>query len=328
MSNDLAIVIKQLKDSGLRPIQAGGPLFGKLTPDGKRLEAVLTNVGLSEKAGEIAEIQGKFMTTAKGFQTLNRFAGVSIVTPKRLEVVYEGKEMSVPNPYPIIDPMSGAIDKVWVRQTAIGYSPLGTLVVTSASLLYDIRMYFIQEVIKKIKYNKDAGRICYGAMLTEDEKRKGLFERFQGDLGVWADLGHKEIFPVIENLTNRKLFAERNAQTIGKRLVLSQQPALAFPYVTEYITHGEKGAHYASVPIWGYRSDLTRDQLQTIAEQAENGEEIRVPGVTVEQHEVQATAEEIAMMASVEQENDEFAAQDRPGKQSNMYDDLDKGLDF
>ncbi|ASS75802.1 hypothetical protein CIG75_12925 [Tumebacillus algifaecis] len=299
---NLDLAIRQL---GLKPIQMGGPALARMTADGKNIEAVFANVALSEKMGEFCDIQGRAMTTANGYKKLNQIAGVSVITPQRLSVPIDGKEVNVPNPYPIIDPKSGSISKVWVRKVAIGFSPIGNLVATSASLLYDIRMYFVQECFNKIMYNAEAGEVCN----WEDVQQKtgGRFEPIEGDMGIWINYKHKEIMKAIGNFTNKKQFAERNAQTICERLVMSKQPALAYPFVDEFISGGAPKQRYATLPVWGYKSNLTQEQLLLIAEQVENGEEIKIPGIEVEYREVEASQEELDAMATAEQDSDEFS---------------------
>lgn len=288
MSNDLA-VITSLGD---------GNVFVKKT-DGGQIRSVKGRMALSEKQGEIAVIQDKGMVTAKGFNKLNQIAGLSIVTPEKLTLP-EGH--TVVNPYPIIDPESGTISKVWVKKLAIGFSPIGNLVITSATLLYDVNMYFIQDLTNKVKYNKDAGRVCMEAMLTEEEKRSGGFYKIQGPLGVYVDFTHKEILKAVDTFINKKQFAERNAQTICERLVMSKHPALAYPYVE---VGGPDKNRVAAVTVVGYVNEFDRKQLLDIAAQAERGEEVKINGQRAEI--IETTAEATSEDMIIDQEEDEFS---------------------
>lgn len=302
MQNELQ-VNQQVHNQALQTINAlksqnvavlgDGEVFIKKTNSGQ-IRSVKGAITLHEKNGEIATIQNKTMTTAKGFNTLNQIAGLSIVTPEKLTLP-DGQ--IVVNPYPIIDAESGTIAKVWVKKIAIGYSPIGNLVITSATLLYDIKMYFIQDLAKKVQYSKDAGRVCMEQMLTEEEKTNNLFIKIDGLMGVSANIQHKDVLKAIDTFINKKQFAERNAQSICERLVMSKHPALAS---AAYVT---KQGEAAKVPVVGYVHDFNREELLDIADKAERGEEIVVGEQKVEVIEavVVATDEDMATDADDEE---------------------------
>lgn len=277
MANKETNEVTQQQDSKKNIVALGdGKVFVKRTPDGI-IRAVQGVVQLDEKNGEIAGVQGKWMTTAKGFNSLNRIAGLSIITPEKLTLP-EGN--IVVNPFPFIDPTTGTITKVWVKKVAIGYSPTGNLVVTSATLQYDIRMYFIQDLVKKVEDAKDAGKICLESSLTQEEKTEGKFFPIDGELGVYVKFSHKDILKALNTFIQKKLFGERNAQSICERLVLGKHPALAHAaYVN---ATGPDKAHTAKVPVIGFVHDLTREEMLNITEQAEKGQEIKIKGQQAE----------------------------------------------
>ncbi|WP_429836073.1 hypothetical protein [Brevibacillus sp. NRS-1366] len=274
-------------------ILGDGEVFIKRTEDGL-LKCVKGRVDFAESKGELAVVQGKAMVTAKGYYKANQIAGISIVTPEKLTLP-DGN--IVVNPYPIIDPESSTISKVWVKKIAIGYSPTGNLVISSATLLYDVNMYFIQDLIKKVKDNAAMGRVCLEQSLTEDDRKTGGFYKIEGQFGIWVDFNQKDTFKAVETFIQKKLFAERNAQSICERLVLSKHPALAFSFVN---FEGPDKQRKASVPVIGYVNDFTRKQLLYIADQAERGEEINVNGKAVEVIDTNATASQ----EEIEQVND------------------------
>ncbi|WP_205694139.1 hypothetical protein [Clostridium sp. JN-9] len=241
-----------------------GNVFVKRTPRGG-IKAIHGKVKLEEKKGHLAIIQNKAMITAAGYNAMNQFAGISIITPEKLTLP---DNQVVVNPYPIIDPASGTIDKVWVKKTAIGYSPTGNLVMTSSTLLYDIKMYFIQDLNKKVQYNKGVGRMCMEETLTDDEKKKGMFLRIQGTMGIWVDLTNTDILKCMDTYIQNKLFAERKAQTIAERNALKKHPALCQVYVD---AQGPDKAHYGYVDVIGFNSDLTRDDLLKLSQMADEG---------------------------------------------------------
>lgn len=244
-----------------------GDVFVKRTSNGA-IKALKGRIKLEEKKGHLSVIQGKAMITAAGYNEMNKIAGISIITPEKLTLP-DGN--IVVNPYPIVDPESGTIDKVWVRKTALGFSPIGNLVMTSSTLLYDIRMYFIQDLSKKIQKNKNAGRMCMEQMLTADEKKAGMFLKIQASMGIWANLNDIDVLKSMDTYIQNKLFAERKAQTIAERNCLKKHPALAQVYVDAV------GAEYnrsGYVDVIGYNHDLTREDLFKLAQMAERGDNI------------------------------------------------------
>lgn len=301
-SNELQVVQKDFQRA-LQEIDAlkkqnvaalgDGEVFVKKV-NGGQIRSVKGTVTLRQLNGEIATIQGKTMTTAKGFNTLNQIAGLSIITPEKLTLP-DGQ--IVVNPYPVIDPESGTISKVWVKKTAIGYSPIGNLVITSSTLLYDIKAYFIQDVMKKVQYNQGAGRVCMEQMLTEEEKQNSIFLKIEGPLGIAANIQHAEVLKAIDTFINKKQFAERNAQSICERLVMSKHPALAS---AAYVS---KQGDSARVPIVGYVHDFNREELLDIADKAERGEEVEVGDQKAEVIEaiVEATEEDFIADADDEE---------------------------
>lgn len=240
------------------------------------IKAVKGKVNLLESKGHLAEIQNKVMITEAGYREMNKIAGISIITPETLTLP-DGKV--VVNPYPIVDPESGTISKVWVKKIGVGYSPIGNMVITSSTLLYDIQMYLIQDLAKKAQYNKDLGRLCMEQMLTDEDKNKGAFFKIEGSMGVWVDLGHKDVIKAFDTYINNKLFAERKAQTICERNVLKKHPALSTTYVEP---NGNKGNRNGQVTVIGFTTDLSKEELMQVAEQAERGEEISVRDEEVE----------------------------------------------
>jgi hypothetical protein len=282
----VSVVEKDLKAQQNGIVQLGdSEVFIKKTPFGE-IQAVKANIRLEEKKSQLYVVQGKCRVTADGYNELNKIAGVSVITPSTLQLP-DGNE--VPNPYPIIDRVSGTISKVWVKKIAVGLTPIGNLVVTSSTLLYDIGMYFIQDLHKKIKINKHMGRVCMKSMLSEKELQTGIFLALENELGLWVDVNHDEFLKATETYIQNKLFAERKAQTICERNALKKHPALATVTV---IPQGNEKNYYAVVPVVGYTHKFTKEDLSSIAEQAVKGETVKFNGQDVEIIETTATVVE------------------------------------
>lgn len=311
MANNETKEVNTQQDSQKSIVSLGdGKVFVKRTPDGT-IRAVQGVIQLDEKNGEFADIQGKYMTTAKGFNTLNQIAGLSIITPEKLTLP-DGN--IVVNPYPFVDPVTGSITKVWVKKVAIGYSPTSNLVVTSATLQYDIRMYLIQDLVKKVEYCKDAGKICLESTLSDEEKKNGRFFAIDGELGVYVNFSHKDILKAINTFIQKKLFGERNAQSVCERLVMGKHPALSHAAYVD--ATGPDKAHTAKVPVIGFVHDLTRDEMLNITAQAEKGQEIKIKGQQAETIDIgvaNATAEE--METEIDDEEKIHNATSDPGEQ-------------
>ncbi|MTV47734.1 hypothetical protein GJ688_01895 [Heliobacillus mobilis] len=288
-----------------------GQVFVKRTANGM-IRSVKGSVTLSEQSGDIAYIYPKTMTTSKGFNKANQIAGLSIITPEKLQLPNGD---IVVNPFPMVEPRSGSIGKVWVKKMAIGYSPTGVLVVTSATLLYDVRMYFVQDVLKKVGKVAAAGTLTmefglnivketeYGIFVDSgDPKRPQAFIRIDDSgLGILIELSHPDIIKAVETYVQKKLFAERNAQSIAERLVMSKHPALSNIAYVE--ATGPDKAKVAKVPVVGFVHDFNQDQLLDIAKQAEQGGEIVVNGQkaqVIDAGVIEASAEE--MMAERDDE--------------------------
>jgi hypothetical protein len=282
-----------------------GQVFIRRREDGN-IKAVSGAITLSEKKGHICEIQGKFMITNEGYLALNKVANVSLITPPKL-LLPDGSAMI--NPYPILDEKLGYIKKVWVRKIAIGFSPIGNLVMTSATLLYDPFMYFMQDVIKKIKYSKSCGRICIESMLTETERKTGVYFPSIGGVGVWGNLEDKDFLTCYETFNQSTLFAERKAVTICERNALRKHPALSQGYVEVKLREGDRCAR---VGVIGYMNELTREDLDRMAAEAEKGGNIKYKGndIIIIESDVETATE---ADYEIEREDDE----ERPDDQDN-----------
>lgn len=269
------------------------------------IKAVRAQMVLSQELQEIACIQGKgkekVMTTAKGFLRANSIASLSIVTPPKLQL--PNGEIVV-NPYPIIDPGSGTIKKVWVKKQAVGYSPIGVLTVSTATLLYDLNIYFIEDLIRRVSKNKLMGRLCHRENVTEEELKEGIFLQANEFFGVYVKFQWPDTMEAMKNHMRKTVFAERNAQSIAERLALSKHPALAhIVYPQAY--QDPAGNCFARVTITGFVHDLSREEILEAAQKAEEEESFEVRGEKVEvvpETVETATAEEIVIEVDAEEE--------------------------
>lgn len=259
MENKVAVV----KENKMTIALGENNAIVKMTENGA-IRAVRANVSLSERNGELVNMMGKVFLTGPGYYKLNKVASVSFHMPEKLELP-DGQ--IVVNPYPIIDPSSQTIRKVWVRETGVGRNELGNIQVVTITLLYDINVYFIDTMMKKIEKNKNAGRLCMESTLTDDEKRNGIFIKIDGEMGLWANLNSPDAFDAIKQFIQDKKFAERKAQTVIERNIIKKITGVTYVNAT-----GPDKAKTATVPVTGWTNDLTKQDIEKLVKAAQRGE--------------------------------------------------------
>lgn len=238
------------------------------------------------------------MITADGYYRMNQIASLAIVTPDSIKIPDEVDgtgHREVPNPFPIMDPESGTQKGVWVKKVAVGYSPIGSMSVSSTTMFYDFRLYFIADLQKKIRFDKGAGRHCFEQQLTDDEKAKGMFFKIDGSFGIWANMEHKEVLKAVTTMIQNKQFGERKAQTVAERNAFRHHPALSSKLGG---LEGPKDHRQGKVAVIGWQHDHSRDELEEIALEAAAGHEVEIDGrhVDVVETEGNVTDEDAAVV--------------------------------
>jgi hypothetical protein len=317
MSNDNSIALMQSKDKEIERLNkllevakserqdlavlGENEVWLRKTASGG-VKAVVGCVTLSEELGEIYEIAGygdipsKFPITAIGYSKLNQVAGISIVTPKSLRL--EDGTVVV-NPYVMRD-RNNVIAGVWVRKVSIGRSPTGNISMISSTLQYNVGQYLVADLIKKVKNDVKAGKLCTFKSLTDAELQKGQFFSLYGDTGLWVNFESKDIFKVFETYTQNCLFAERKAQTICERNVLKKHPAFGQMYVKP---QGPAGKRIAKVRIVGWTCDLSEDELQRLADQVDKGDDVTIEGQKVQFSDAIDIVEDEDIIVSADEED-------------------------
>jgi len=312
MSNEIAIIesknqeIEQLKTQLelMRrqniAILGDGEVFLRKTASGG-VKAVVGSVTLSEELSEIYEIKGygtipsKYPITALGYLKMNQVAGVSIVTPKSLRL--EDGTVVV-NPY-IMRDKNNVIQGVWVRKVSIGRSPTGNISMVSSTLQYNPGQYLIADLIKKVKDDTKAGRLCNIKSLTQDDFANGQFFSLYDDAGLWVNFDNKEVFKAFETYSQNCLFAERKAQTIVERNCLKKHAAFSRMYVQP---QGLAPRRSAKIKVVGWTCDLSEDELQKLAEQVDKGDEITMDGQKIHYTEAIDIVEDEDVIVSTDEE--------------------------
>lgn len=239
------------------------------------IKAINCKVKLSEREGHLATIKGKTMITGAGFYQINRVVGASIITPQHLTLPDGTK---VVNPYIVLDE-GGSIKKVWVKKTVVGYGPAGNLAISSSTLVYDVDVYFTEDILGKLAYDKTIGRLCAKEQVTEKEKKEGMFFSIDGMMGVWIDFNHKDVIKSISTYVQNKKFAERKAQTIAERNAMKKHPAFGSFYVTPIAEDGDTIARINTV---SWTHDLNQEDIEKIAELGADGNKVNYKGKKIE----------------------------------------------
>jgi len=282
-----------------------GNVFVKRTPSGS-IYAVMSKMTLREDHSEIAVIEGKPMIAADGYYRLNQITSLAILTPDTIHIPWrDGTTREVPNPFPIIDEESGTQKGVWVKKTVVGYSPTGTLAISSSTLFYNFTTYFLQDLQKKVTYNQGAGRLCFEHQLTDQEQENGIFLKIEGALGIYANMEHTEVLKAVSTWLQNKNFGERKAQTICERNALKHHPALAVKITN---LRGPQKQRQGDVTVVGWQHDLSRQDLEDIAAQADAGEEVVVGGKAAEVVETTGTVSDEDVVAGEELDEETIRA--------------------
>lgn len=290
-SKEVAVRVNQ------KPVVLGGhDAIVKMTETGL-VKAVKANVKLSEKTGEIACVQGKTLITAPGYYKLNQVVGVNFYMPDKLTLP---DDSIVVNPYPIIDPESSTLRKVWIRETGVGYNALGNLQVVTITLLYDINVYFADTLMKKIERNKQAGKLCMEASLTEEEKKTGIFVRLDGLMGLWANMSCPDTFDAVKQFLQDKKFGERKAQSVIERNIIKKITGITYVDAS-----GPEKGRVASVPVIGWTHDLTREDIEKIVTASQKGEkpaEFKGYKIDYDESAGEVTPDEVILAADEEED--------------------------
>lgn len=272
--DELTALVQALRHNKVSAL-GDGQVFVRRGPDGF-VEAVQATVTLSERKKEIYGItkddkaKGNYSITAQGYGALNRVAGVNMVTPPWLEL-RDGER--VPNPFLVRekDALTGMTRTrgVWVRKIAVGPTPMGNLAAVDAKLYFDLDVYFLQDILVKIKWSPECGDVVMLNGITDDDRKKFLVIPWEYGLCIKANPAHKEIRSLIETQVQRQKFAERIATTICERNALKKHPAIACQNIT---ATGNEGDKKVSVQVIGWRKPELDQQIQDAVMQSANGE--------------------------------------------------------
>lgn len=270
---------RDLKREKVRSL-GDGEAFVRLASDGRTVHAVKQMVPLSDRMGHFYCIPGwtkdngevvrpdKWKVSAEGYTWINKFAGVSTLTPP-MQVV-DGKP--VENPYIATDPKHPTImTMVHVRVVALGRTAVGSLVAVDYHLRWDPVAYLI-ETLKAVQEKnprdiRDVKGSIYQRKEASGEADTLIFLPYApagfGDvLGLECDLTSKEVRKKLKDYQQLVKFGERRARTICVRNALRHHPAIAVSTIEpepvwSRDVNPQTGQHYIvdrayHVPVWAW----------------------------------------------------------------------------
>jgi len=277
-----------------------GTVYIKQTQDGQIMRPIKARMRLRSDLGQIYQVGGTWALGVSGYLHLNKTASISIITPPDVSV--GGQKF--PNPYVERNPRTKAIETVNIRKIGFGYSPAGNAVIIDKTLYYNIDTYFIQSiqaVMKRRAWDKtknkidpdtpkhpNAARIGHRSDRPKGiEGAKWTFFETASPLGIWINYLDPAIQGCLEEHTQRQRFGDRIAQSIVTRNILKDHPAIGIVQVEPTTSWEVDNPNYknwmndnqkrkkvtaADVVVYGWRTDITPQQIEDVAARAEAGD--------------------------------------------------------
>jgi hypothetical protein len=191
--------------------------IGLTDPTGQKFRAVKIPVTLSVQKKTLTNTFGPVgvIVAAEGF--IEMAANSGMITRFPDTVVANGREQ--PNGYR--DPETGII---FYRAQAAGYTRLGQLVPSEATIAFDLGAYIVQDLLAKQSKHPNAFKL-----LPKGAKGPGdSWARYSIDEAVdlWLDLTYPEAFAWMKDAQQQKKFADRKAQKMALRNAIKIHPAV------------------------------------------------------------------------------------------------------
>lgn len=227
---------------------------------------------LSNLKDEIYEVEpGEWLITTDGYKALNKVAGVQCVSPESL-LLPDGR--TVGNPYVEFDNNTGTAHRFWARHISIGKNSIGKPYISSATIMLDAKIAFVDELSKAMEKKKDLGRYYMSGTLSDEEVRNGMCMLFDGDMGIWGDRSQPETTAAVQNFINNKRYGDKKAWTMAFKASLQRQPCMPPPKVKAI--NG-----FCSVLVGAFRNDFSEKEIsEMLHEYSETG---KVSGADIDE---------------------------------------------
>jgi hypothetical protein len=179
---------------------------------------------LSVAKNEIYETDtGEWLMTFEGYKSCNKVAGIQVMAPESL-LLADGRTVS--NPYVDIDATTNTSHKFMARCVAIGKNSLGKPYISSATIIFDAKLAFVEELSKAMEKNVDLGRYYMDGTLTDEEKSTGMYRLFDGDMGIWVNRKLPEATAIIQKFISNKNNGDKRVVTMAHKAALQRQPCM------------------------------------------------------------------------------------------------------
>lgn len=265
------------KKEGYRPIVLGsGDLLVKNDIHG-RVQFFKAQVSLKEIDKDLYELpNGKVDVTLQGIRKMNKITCLSDTTSEKQ--FFQGQWIE--NPYVKINPKTNVSELIRAKAYAIGFTPTGNIVVSTATIVFNPHAALLQQLIQEISSNKDAGGFCSEEYFYENvwiNKQHTYFFPVRNDLGLWADWEDDQISKVFARSISNEERLDRKVLSMAKRNALKSHPTLAIDIVIQ----GDKECHYAEPWLIGATNKLTASDIKELTEQSVEAEEKGLDGFKV-----------------------------------------------
>jgi hypothetical protein len=293
-----------------------------ITEGGQERRAFKAKVELSYP-DQFCFIQKKAMICAPGLEKANQYAGIEIFKPQKL-IGSGGKEEM--NPYFTTDE-NGLITGIIMRGIGIGYSPLGNLAAVDQTIMINMSTVLLQELQAKLKFSpaiaalghRDKRPAQFKANFTayDEQARRRVVKKTEvvstddtwlyipvfGLTGYWLDVSAPDVLEIFDGYIQKQRFIERTANTILRRQILSQHPAIGTKIPT--VTCSDKGKEAAYVTVYGYKPEAgdakkKRHDMEALAAKLAEGEKIANMDIVAREEDVSEDVTDVHASDSVD----------------------------
>lgn len=178
------------------------------------------NAFLSLQDRTLVEVPGVgILVSADGYKEMAAVGGLFVCNAP--SVIVDG--VAQPNPYLVKD-SSGNASAVYCRCLAFGFTPTGVPSVSDRTVVFDLRLYKIVDLLSKAKDERNAKAFL---VLPSDVERPGkTWAGYPIDeqTTLWVDTKSSEFLKWAGQMVNRARKATEIAQTFGQRNAIKHHP--------------------------------------------------------------------------------------------------------
>jgi len=182
------------------------------------------NAILSLQERTLVEVPGVgILVSADGYKEMAAKGGLFVCNAPT--VIVDG--VAQPNPYLVKD-SSGNATSVYCRCLAFGFTPTGVPAVSDRTVVFDLRLYKIVDLLSKAKDERNRNAFV---VAPADMERPGTsWAKYPIDeqTVLWVDTRSLEFLKWMGQMVNRARKATEIAQTFGQRNAIKHHPNIKF----------------------------------------------------------------------------------------------------